>query len=344
MNNLNNTIFSPRQVIGFFDQEFSTTTKARLRAFEKENPLLKPEKTKKGALEHYYWTPNQMPLIAEHFGFLRLPKNHAQKVITIYNQKGGVGKTTFAFNFVRILAAHGAKILVIGLDKQSSITQLLLKKKLPETVEELVQAMDEVPESGLYEVLEKKVKLENVIKKTDYENLHIIPENLNLWNFQAKINSHAQRTFYFKNTLLPQLDQYDFIVFDCKGEWSDLTTSAIIASSTMISPIACEVMCYNTLGLNYLQFINELKDELKHDFEEIYVANILDNDSSSRFIYDRYRNTFEEKMINTPIKKSVVVQNALNEFKSTLEFDFKSEVSCQYREVTKEICSKLFKA
>lgn len=344
MNDINQTIFSPREVIGFFDQEFSTTTKARLRAFGKDNPLLKPEKTKRGALEHYYWTTKQMPLIAAYFGFLYLPKKFQQKIITIYNQKGGVGKTTFTFNFVRILAAHGAKILVIGLDKQSSITQLLQKRKLPETVEEIMTAMDSPPDHGLYELLEKKAKLSDVIQKSEYENLHFIPENMNLMNFQVKLNSHAQRTFFFKNILLPQLNEYDFVVFDCKGEWSDLTTSAIIASQTMISPISCEIMCYNTLGHNYVQFISELKDELKHNFEEIYVANMLDNDSSSRFIYDRYRSSFEERLINTPIKKSVTVQKALNEYKSVLEFDFNAEVSCQYREVLKEICTKLFKA
>ncbi len=329
------TLYRPRDVLGFFGIDQTELNKRKLKGLGKSDPTLERERSKNGELDYSYWIPNQLPKISETFGFLNKDKHTSQKIVTIYNQKGGVGKSTFTFNLVRCLAAHNFKVLVIGLDKQGSITNLLSKKRPPTSVEEILAQREAKKDPALYEYFQSggKIKVSEIIKKTEFDNLDYIPENENLFDFQFLLNGHPAKTNIFKNVLVPELKDYDFIILDCKGEWSDLSSAAIIASHTMISPIACELLCYQVMGHNYSDFIMNLKKNLNHNFKEIYVANLLDNSANSKLIYDQYKLMFEKDLVPYPIKRAVSVQEALTRYQSVIEYDYNSEVAAQYRNV-----------
>ena len=173
------------------------------------------------------------------------------RIIAIANQKGGVGKSTTAINLSSCLAEKGKKILVIDLDPQGNTTSGLgvNKNKVDKTV---------------YELLIDEYNIEDCIKKDVFDNLDLIPSNVNLSGAEIELIDIENRSYVLKNKIEWIKEDYDFIIIDCPPALGMLTVNAMTASDSVLVPIQCEF--YALDGLSQLIYTIELiQDSLNPD-------------------------------------------------------------------------------
>jgi chromosome partitioning protein len=167
---------------------------------EERGEIPKASRIQRGKTSVRQWQTNQLPDIGKKFGFLGNCKE--QQILNVFLSKGGVGKSSFCFNLARTLAissvkkqsADQSKILIIGLDLQSTITDYTLPPVNVESLEE-AQATER---AGLYEVLFENVPLEDVILPTDLPNLFIIPENSSLNSLEKTLRFQTRKNTFSK--------------------------------------------------------------------------------------------------------------------------------------------------
>ena len=170
------------------------------------------------------------------------------KVISIANQKGGVGKTTTTINLSACLAEAGKRVLVIDMDPQGNTTSGLGIEK------------DEA-ENTIYEVILRTVDIKDAIIKDIFDNLDIIPSNVNLAGAEIDLIDVDNREYILKDSLAEVKDNYDFIILDCPPSLSMLTVNAMTASNTVLVPIQCEY--YALEGLSQLiHTVNLVRERL----------------------------------------------------------------------------------
>ena len=171
------------------------------------------------------------------------------KIIAIANQKGGVGKTTTSINLSACLAEKGKKVLIIDSDPQGNTSSGLGIDK-----NEL--------EYTLYDLLLNNATFEQVKIELEYfNNLHILPTNINLSGAEIELVDKDNREYLFKNILEPIINNYDYILIDCPPSLNILTVDALVAANTILVPLQCEY--YALEGLSQLLYtINLVKQKL----------------------------------------------------------------------------------
>lgn len=147
------------------------------------------------------------------------------KTIVFANQKGGVGKTTTAVNVGSYMAVEGKKVLLVDFDPQGNLSSSVGCSH---------------KQDGIYEVITSKVKIEDVIRKTDQENLSIVTSNLNLSGATIELVDMEGREYILKNALASVKDSYDYILIDCPPSLGVLTLNGFVASDYVIVPLQCE--------------------------------------------------------------------------------------------------------
>ena len=152
---------------------------------EKRGEIPLSTRKERGKTKVRLWKTEHLPQIGEKFGFIKKPST--QKIICLYTAKGGVLKTTLAYNIARILALNGLKTLIIGLDIQCSITDICI----PPIETENLEDPTEQP-LGIYHILYEKAPFENVIKHTNLPTLNVIPETPDL-NVLEKKNKRRKK-------------------------------------------------------------------------------------------------------------------------------------------------------
>ncbi len=246
-------------------------------------------------------------------------------IITIANQKGGVGKTTTSVNLAASLANLGAETLLIDMDSQANSTSGFGIKK-----EEI--------KSSIYNVLTGQKTIENVVSETEIEWLDIAPSSINLVGAEIEIISMNKREFILKQALESIRELYDYIIIDCPPSLGMLTINSLTASDQVLIPIQCEYYALEGLG-QLLNTIKAVKEYLNHTLEiEGVVMTMYDSRVNlSKDVIENVKKYFPKKVCKTIIPRNIKLAEAPSFGRPILTYDIASSGAQAYLELAKEI-------
>ncbi|MEA3423065.1 MAG: AAA family ATPase [Bacillota bacterium] len=246
------------------------------------------------------------------------------KVVTVFNQKGGVGKTTTNINLSVAIANLGKKVLIIDNDPQGNSTSGIGIDK-----SEL--------SSSLYEALIGIDSINNCIIHTDNKNVDILPSNLSLAGAEIEMTNIDQREYLLKNIIGEIKDLYDYIFIDCPPSLGLLTLNSLIAADSVIIPIQCEY--YALEGVSQLMNTYRLVKKGLNSKLEIQgvVLNMYDGRNNlSVQVADEVKNFFKGKVYSTIIPRNIRLAEAPSFGLSIFEYDGKSKGAIAYKELAEE--------
>jgi chromosome partitioning protein len=250
------------------------------------------------------------------------------RVIAIANQKGGVGKTTTAINLSACLAEAGKRVLVIDIDPQGNTTSGLGVMK------------DDI-EKTVYEVMLQEIGLPDAIIKNTFDNLDIVPSNVNLAGAEIDLIDFDNREYILKNEINKVKEQYDFIILDCPPSLSMLTVNAMTASDSVIVPIQCEY--YALEGLTQLiHTINLVKKQLNPALElEGVVFTMYDSRTNlSLQVVENVKDNLNQTIYKTIIPRNIRLAEAPSHGLPINIYDSKSAGAESYRMLAQEVIDR----
>jgi chromosome partitioning protein len=306
---------------------------------EERGEIPKAERIPRGSIQVRQWKLSQLPDIGARYGFLTKPETQA--IICVYTPKGGILKTTFAYNFGRILALNGIKTIFIGLDVQCSLTDYALPPKQFESLEESEQQLP--LRLGLYHFLFEKAPLDAVIKPTSLPTLDVIPETPDLNMLEKKLRLESRREYLIKDRLIKHLSHYDVIIFDNGPSWNQLIENALTAAKSIITPIGCDIETYQALKTN-LDMVFEFQNAMNLQWEDFYlVPTLLEKTKISQQIYGAYLNQYGNQVIPIPIRRSVIGQESRVLRHSAIEHDPTSSLAQDYFDLITDLWNRIVK-
>lgn len=219
------------------------------------------------------------------------------KIISIFNQKGGVGKTTTNINLCAYLAEKGKKILTADIDPQGNTTSGLGIDK-------------NSLEYSMYDVI-MGLNPDDAIIHTSVENLDIIPSSMELAGAEIELTSKISRESIIKESILPLKDKYDYIFIDCPPSLGLLTINSLTASDSVIIPIQCEFYALEGVGqlMNTIQLV---KRSLNHELEiQGVVMSMFDGRTNlSIEVVEEVKKYFKGKVYTTIIPRNIRLAEA----------------------------------
>jgi len=256
------------------------------------------------------------------------------KVISVANQKGGVGKTTTAINLAASLAAIEHTTLLIDIDPQSNSTS--------GTGFEY-----KVIDHSIYQVLVEGYSAREAVKKSELPFLDIIPSHINLVGAEIEMVDRPQREKILRNAIEEIRDDYDFIIIDCPPSLGLLTINSLTASDSVLIPVQCEYFALEGLGqlLNTIKIVRQhLNTEL--DIEGVVLTMYDTRTRLSNQVADEVRRYFDNRVFETVISRNVRLAEAPSFGKPVLLYDSVSIGSKNYLALAREIVirnKKLFR-
>ncbi len=252
------------------------------------------------------------------------------RIITFANQKGGVGKTTSAVNIAAEAGIAGKKVLLVDNDPQGNATSgvgLFNKKNLNHSTYTTIIDPDTVRLS---------------IQKTAYENLDIMPSNINLAGAEIEIIEFNDRHKRLKNAIDQIKDEYDYIFIDCPPTLGLLTVNALVASDGIIIPMQCEYFALE--GLAQLSVsIKKVKQMYNPALELVGILITMYNGrlNLSVHVMSELKKYYSDKLFKTVIARNVRLSEAPSYGKPIKYFDKHSKGSQAYADVTQEIFERI---
>lgn len=247
------------------------------------------------------------------------------KVISIANQKGGVGKTTTSVNLGACLAHIGKKVLLIDIDPQGNATSGAGVEK------------GDVQQC-IYDVLVDDVELDAVIQITAVENLHVVPATIQLAGAEIELVPTISREVRLKRAVDQVKDRYDYILIDCPPSLGLLTLNSLTASDTVLIPVQCEY--YALEGLS--QLLNTVRLVQKHLNSELLIEGVLLTMLDARTnlglqVIQEVKKYFQNKVFQTIIPRNVRLGEAPSHGEPIIIYDPKSRGAEVYLELAKEV-------
>lgn len=246
------------------------------------------------------------------------------KIVSIANQKGGVGKTTTSINLSTILAKKGKKILMIDADPQGNASSGIGVDR-------------EDIELSVYDVLINDKPIDDVVKKTNIKNLDICPSNINLAGAEVELVSVMSREHRLKEKLDMVKDNYDFIIIDCPPSLGLITLNAFTASDSVLIPVQCEYYALEGLG-QLLNTISLVKKHLNKDIEiEGALLTMYDiRTNLSNQVVKEVKKYFNDKVYKNVIPRNVKLSEAPSYGMPISVYDPRSKGAKSYEKFVKE--------
>jgi chromosome partitioning protein len=265
-----------------------------------------------------------------------LPRPANTRVLTVSNQKGGVGKTTSTVNLAAALARNGARVLVIDLDPQGNASTALGVEHRAET-------------ASVYDVVVGESAIVDVIQKSpEFDELYCVPSTIHLAGAEIELVSLVAREQRLRTALEAFLrsteqhgNRFDYVFIDCPPSLGLLTINAFVAAQEVLIPIQCEY--YALEGLS--QLLRNIQLIEKHLNPVLQVSTILltmydGRTNLSQQVAADVRDNFPDQVLNTMIPRSVRISEAPGFGQTVISYDTNSPGSLSYLEAAAEIAHR----
>ena len=246
------------------------------------------------------------------------------KIISVANQKGGVGKTTTTVNLSTILAKKGKKVLLIDTDPQGNATSGL--------------GVSKDVELSVYDILIGDTEFDETLQETALINLKVCPSNIFLAGAEVQLVSMMSREQRLKTKLDKIKDQYDYILIDCPPSLGLVTLNAFTASDSVLIPVQCEYFALEGLG-QLLNTVNLVKKHLNKNLEiEGALLTMYDARTNlSNQVVKEVKKYFEDKVYKTVIPRNVRLSEAPSYGMPITVYDPRSKGAKAYEKFAKEL-------
>jgi len=256
------------------------------------------------------------------------------KIISLVNQKGGVGKTTTSINLSAALGKEGKKTLLVDLDPQRNATTGL-------------GFSNGDYDSDVYEVMTGKCPIKKAIVKTKFENLSILPSTINLAGVDVEFvknmldNAEFRQNEQLKIALDSIREEYDYIIIDCQPALGVATMNALVASDSVIIPVQCEFFALEgiTQLLNSIIMVqSSMNPNLR--IEGVLLTMLDGRTNIGLEVIEEVRKYFKDKVFNTLIPRLVRLVEAPSHGKPINEYDPTSRATEAYANLAKEVINR----
>jgi chromosome partitioning protein len=251
------------------------------------------------------------------------------KIISLSNQKGGVGKTTTSINLGAFLAEHKKKVLVVDLDPQGNLSSGL--------------GMDcKDSRKTTYQIIIQELSPRDVIIQTKYENLYIMPANIDLCAAELDLlEIQEEKEFQLKKNIDQIADAYDFILIDCPPSLGILTINALTAADSVIITLQCEYYALEGLS-QLLKVIQRVQENLnsKLQLEGVLLTMFDGKTNLSKQVMEDVQDFFKDKVFTTIIPRNVKLSEAPSFGEPINIYDIKSTGARAYEKFTKELIKR----
>ena len=250
------------------------------------------------------------------------------RVISVANQKGGVGKTTTTVNLGACLAYLGKKVLIIDIDAQGNATSGLGVRK-PDV------------KNDIYDILVNEFPIKETILPTTRENLFLVPATIQLAGAEIELTSMMARESRLKSAIEELNETYDYILIDCPPSLGHLTINAFTASDSILIPVQSEY--YALEGLS--QLLNTIRLVQKHFNPNLQIEGVLLTMFDARTnlgaeVVEEVRKYFQEKVYDTIIPRNVRLSEAPSHGLAIIDYDIKSKGAESYQALAKEVLAR----
>ncbi|MBA1434123.1 ParA family protein [Bombilactobacillus bombi] len=247
------------------------------------------------------------------------------KIISLANQKGGVGKTTTTINLGACLSELGKQVLVIDIDPQGNATSGLGIKKVDVT-------------QDIYDVIINELPLKQTIRKTKRPGLDIVPATIQLAGAEMELTSMMARETRLKEAILTVKDNYDYILIDCPPSLGQLSINAFTASNSIIIPVQSEY--YALEGLS--QLLNTIRLVQKHFNPHLAIEGVLLTMYDARTnlgsqVVNEVQSYFGDRVYKTIIPRNTRLAEAPSYGLPIIDFDRKSRGAETYLQLAEEV-------
>jgi chromosome partitioning protein len=245
------------------------------------------------------------------------------KIVTLVNQKGGVGKTTTAINLGASLAACERSVLLVDLDPQANATSGV---GLPKN-----------DEKSMYAVLTDGMSLKDVIRPTELPNFSVAPSSVDLVGAELELSDAIGREFYLRKALAEIAPDFDYILIDSPPSLGLLTVNGLTAAASVLVPMQCEYFAIEGVA-QLLNTIDRVKDMLNPtlEIEGIALTMFDERMNLAKQVAEEVRRHFGEKVYNTVIPRNVRLGEAPSFGKPIILYDIRSRGSEAYVNLAKE--------